>query len=209
MGDIQKLQINTTSAANMSKVARTVLYQGSSANGLLPGMLNMGTKEPEIFQSDNLRDYYWHVSFEVPYALWKILQNTPSPPSPPSPPSEPGDVPAGPRIKTHVPTAPERFFRGGKNLEMKRAIPFNFLIDQDSIVEFSDEWLYPRPGFLDWEPPELISESYEVIPEWARGAKPDNFTKPDPKLSDLRGIVVDIPKTKSDIIRETGSKAKT
>lgn len=37
-------------------------------------------------------------------------------------------------------------------LVMKKRIPFNHLIDQKSILEFPDEWLYSYPDFLDFEP---------------------------------------------------------
>jgi Mg2+ and Co2+ transporter CorA len=189
MGETKKLQINSMSAADISAVARSVLYQSSSANGLLPGRLNSETKEAEIFQIGELRDYYWHVTFEVPFALWTVSQATLSP--------ESGDDHARARKQMGATTLTEKFHHGNKNMEMKRSMPFNSLIDQDSIVEFSDEWLYPRPSFLDWRPPLLTSDSNRPDTNWSRGAHTNNFTNPN-KPDEMRGIVVDIPKTKSN-----------
>lgn len=37
-------------------------------------------------------------------------------------------------------------------LRMKKTMPFNNVIDQKSIVELADEWLYSYPEFLDFDP---------------------------------------------------------
>ncbi|KAH8749812.1 hypothetical protein BGZ57DRAFT_959328 [Hyaloscypha finlandica] len=193
MAYVKKLRINSRSLTEMSNTARDVLYQSSSGNGLLPGMLNTDTKEPEIFQSENLRDYYWHVSFEVPYALWTISQAIPS-----EAPQLGSDL-TGARNPTQPTGVPEPFYEWSKNMEMKRSIPFNSLIDRGSIVEFSDEWLYRRPQFLYWTPGMHPTGSIIRKNMWCKDANANSFTSTDREDDILRGIVVDVPKTKSDM----------
>lgn len=65
-----KKRINSRSSEEMYELAKLVLLQSSSPNGLFQGGLDEN-KEPVIFEDEIMRDSYWHVTFEVPYILWK------------------------------------------------------------------------------------------------------------------------------------------
>ncbi|MCJ1469815.1 hypothetical protein MMC07_008457 [Pseudocyphellaria aurata] len=59
----------------MALHAKRVLLNSSSENGLFPGQIDETTKEPALFDEELFRDFYFHVSFEIPCILlrdaWK------------------------------------------------------------------------------------------------------------------------------------------
>lgn len=191
----RSLQINHKSAEVMFTEARKVLLASSSPNGLFPGQINNVTKEPELFHDYNWRDFYWHVSFEVPYILL-LYGSEPPPTSEQLTDKAPNPAPVPP-VLSHtsadgVVREHQMIALGQKqesqNIEMKKSMPFNDLIDQQSIVEMSDEWLYPYPDFLDFEPD-----------------FPDDFkTEPD---ATTRGWIVDVTKSSQYKKIKTASKA--
>ena len=156
---------------NLFKTAKDFLLQISSANGLFPGALDPVTKEPECFLDEMWRDAYWHRTFEIPYILWQWRDFTP-PPSDPSP--------GGAKITLEPPAVPPALDSTFTQTEMKRWMPFNNVIVQQSIVELSDEWLYRFPTFLDLPRP-----------------KEDSMMHIDADPT-LRGVIIDIPKTARD-----------
>lgn len=151
-------RINRKSADEMFKEAVSMLFERCSKSGLFLGFLVRTTKEPTIFQGMAYRDIYWHVTFEVPYILWvygqsKLEQD-----------SRKFDGPLWNRLtasgddagKATQQATPENSIQEGNEsrdvVVTQKTMTFNDLIDQKSIVEQADEWLYPEPDFLDFVP---------------------------------------------------------
>ncbi|EXJ89884.1 hypothetical protein A1O3_02951 [Capronia epimyces CBS 606.96] len=162
-------QINSRSPKNMLHKAKSVLFQSSSASGILPGMLHAGTSLPKIFQHESRRDFYWHNIFETLYILWKVREKLRSEDVP-----DVDNTSANLKIGPGVDGKPVSHRR---HLEMKSSVSVNNHIIPNSIVELSDEWLYRFPDFFDFEP-KSKAKSYPN------------------RLEDLKGILIDIPKTK-------------
>lgn len=223
-------QINHKSPEEMLGTAKKVLLQASSVSGILPGQLNMETKEPEIYRDESRRDFYWHASFETLYILWQVRTVLES--GQISPHTNPGDAskhsttqhgsgqekesPMGQKSTPHNTDSNDAskhlttLYRsrqekesamGNRHLEMGKSIPYNNLIDQKSIVEISDEWLYNLPNFLDFKPD--IQASLKILPEilWGLEESSPLYKKDflymgdsNPKGNSLKGVMVDVPK---------------
>ena len=220
MATTKSLCINSRTKTDMVKAAKAILYSSSSENGLFPGRLNEETKQAEIFEYSNMRDYYWHVGFEVPYALWEMREyHTPAEPSTSSDTvsqkskKEAVAVGVSHKLEKEEPVATdvEEYYIGGKNMKMKRSIPFNALIDRKSIVELSDEWLYPKPAFLSWEPDHLGE-----LPTEVKNFLAGNANGPSERYDDIMNenqnsrevLVIDIPKTEPKKYPKTQSEER-
>ncbi|OAP55761.1 hypothetical protein AYL99_09913 [Fonsecaea erecta] len=201
------LQINGRSPQDMLKTAKKVLFQSSSASGMLPGQLNMETKDPEIFQVKSRRDFYWHTCFETPYILWKVRSTLECEAISTQTVADDSGEPHAvmPQLAKGSPSH-------HLHLEMKKSMPHNDLIDQQSIVEISDEWLYNPPPFLDFKPnmtgirdffqyfandgifESLLELFYDLEPRslLRRGT----FSFMDAKGHNLEGAIIDVPKSK-------------
>lgn len=104
-------------------------------------------------------------------------------------------------------------------LVMKRAIPFNKLIDSSRIVQPDDEWMFDYPQFFDRETPIFIGEEFERLHELksslvkdldveklsiqnTSGSQPDTVGSTIPTSSwvvpraDVKFLIVDIPRRK-------------
>jgi hypothetical protein len=175
----QKISINFRPAEKMLGVAKGILFQSSSINGLIPGQLNAETNEPEIYVDNSWRDFYWHVGFEVPLVLWKYLMEK-----------------KFERGSQREPTAQEPA-TSQPEFKMKKSMPLNNLIDEKSIVEIPDMWLYNSPDFLDYEPD--MKSFLQTLKEAGVGVQliddPDSASGFQLDKATLRGIIIDVPKT--------------
>ncbi|KAF2816937.1 uncharacterized protein BDZ99DRAFT_564758 [Mytilinidion resinicola] len=161
--------INTRSPSSMFTIAKDILLGSSSRNGIFPGQLQPGSKEPDF----SWKDFHWQASFEVPCILWECRLNVEDSKKPEE--ANPVNPTAGQPIQID----PQK---ESQTLEMRKSIPFNILIDEKSIVELSDEWLYDYPEFLD---------SNDDIEGSRKSIK--LIIKPSDTL--LRGVVVDVPRS--------------
>lgn len=153
---------------DLCKTAKDILLQSSSANGLFPGALHPVTKEPELYQDKRWRDSYWHRTFEVPYVLWQSRDYKLSR-------SVSSNVPA--QVQRDLPARSLASDSYSTQMEMKRRMPFNNIIVQQSIVELSDEWLYKFPSLFHTE----WADKYCVVDKGAAVTS--------------KGVIIDIPKT--------------
>ena len=140
------------------------------SNGLFPGRVDPDTKEPALFDYERYRDFYYHVSFEVPCVLWKYGQEArplgePVPiqrlivrrtqrllslPITTIPMSSPADGSVTPVSEDgRIANIPLR--EPGLH---KKNVPYNKFIDSHRIVQVDEEWLYEYPEFLDHKPDE-------------------------------------------------------
>ncbi|KAL1848018.1 hypothetical protein VTK73DRAFT_10214 [Phialemonium thermophilum] len=62
-------RLNTESPTQLVCGAVEVLFRSTSPSAFFPGLLDLTTKEPETVEDERDRDFYFHVSFEIPYAL--------------------------------------------------------------------------------------------------------------------------------------------
>lgn len=170
-------QINSRSLPEMFEHAQGILLHSVSSEGLFAGQLDEATKEPRLFGRKEHRDFCYHATFEISYIMLEYGQRSIKPepdklskrhsiilPSPMTY-SVPSRLPAPSGQLLQAGTDNSGFdyqlgefaLEGGQAsrteaLIMKKRIPFNNLIDQKSVVEFPDEWLYNYPDFLDFEP---------------------------------------------------------
>lgn len=152
---------------NMTRRAVEVLFQSTSPNAFFPGQLDDASKQPTLFYRDRFRDFYFHASFEVPYILLTHANRICSIYA-----AEIVDVPAVlPKLPQDSDTSLPQFMTGPfamaptqhqtretvmkdsvqPNTVLKKAMPFGTQIDQKSITELTDEWLYNYPAFLENE----------------------------------------------------------
>jgi len=204
-------QINSKSTTEMFKIAKSVLFQATSASGMMPGQLNMGTKEPDIFDNRSRRDFYWHASFETVFVLWQLRSFL--------------------EHETLVPNAgcdnigegqadaldpPKGNLVIQKMLEMEKSMPYIDLIDQRNIVEIRDEWLYKAPEFLEFTPDiestkeffdyirnenllqHPLETLYELEPRSLLRAATFSFIQELKSVDkNLKGVVIDVPRIKT------------
>jgi hypothetical protein len=153
-----------------------------SANGLFPGALNTLTKDPELHHDEDFRDAYWHRTFEIPYVLWtnrdsNLFQHvSKNDVAQGSKDSKESSIDSGQLLKYLLANSPtsESY---PTQMVMKKRMPFNNVIVQQSIVELSDEWLYKRPSFFR-------GKLFESRPVWNQNAGRTSS-----------GTVIDIPRT--------------
>lgn len=225
-------QINWKSAQRIFDNSRATLLMSSSSNGLFPGQMNKATKEPELFYYAGWRDFYWHVGFEIPYILWTHdrVEQIPSQPREVQGLSWRGNgldgSPARQRgnddptlERSHQPHL-HSDVQLKEYSEMKKKMPFNNLIDQRSIVELPDEWLYNYPNFLDFNPnmedlSEAIEHNESDTGKYISHAI-DDFTRRHPGggspifLNEYwKGSVIDVPKSVQTKVGKTSAKAVT
>lgn len=161
--------------------AMAVLCNSCSENGLYPGQLEPSTKEPELFDRELYRDFYFHCGFEIPYILLVVSEESRRNEALRNPDSSDSAV-EGPegsasqrsaitQIKksTEIPAkvlekaviSHEKSESGTRSehlavivqRSLKRQNPHGRLVDASNIVEVPEEWLYKYPDFLDYEPP--------------------------------------------------------
>jgi hypothetical protein len=163
--------INSRPADEMFDRSKSILLESSSPNGLFPGQLDK-EKEPTIFNEEIMPDSYWHATFEVPYILWKyqktslLIKETELPGSLDK--SDPGILAQTETTKEAAGLTPAELSQELENmierlsgatsvprlptingkLAIKKSVPFKNVIDQNDIVELSDEWMYVEPKFF-------------------------------------------------------------
>lgn len=97
-------------------------------------------------------------------------------------------------------------------------MPFNILIDQKSIIELPDEWLYIYPDFLDFDPklPDaffsaVLQRDIEIGNVVSQAIEDFNARKEENQVLPcnkeyLRGTIIDVPKTSHTKNRKTRTK---
>ncbi|OBS19986.1 hypothetical protein FPOA_11709 [Fusarium poae] len=152
--------MNTRSWKEMHARATSVLFDSIWPNDLFPGQLDFDG-EPSIFRDEWKRDTYWGSTFEIPYILWTHahlpddpktnVENTAAarkePPSSSMPPLE---LDFWISLKTLMENqlAQNATHKVAVTGPMKVSFPWNNPVDQNNIVQLSDEWLYNEPGFF-------------------------------------------------------------
>ncbi|KAL0262343.1 hypothetical protein SLS55_003789 [Diplodia seriata] len=151
---IEGWKINQASTDKIFSEARRVLFESLWANGLFPGFLNYSDKKPEIFQDVDHRDNYWHTTFEVPYLLWKYAKKRLEQGADNKKDTNPAST--NQLLKDGMDTKPDSQAQETNAVKVvmvaKKIMPFNNLINQKSIIEPPDEWLYNEPDFLNFVP---------------------------------------------------------
>lgn len=196
----RQLKINSKDAETMLIDSRTTLLRGCSPNGLFPGYFNQN-KQPRVFEDSISANDYWHITFELPYLMWTSDTSLPE--------LEDSQTLRGNNGRDGATLIPKSVpFR---NVEEQR-----ILMDKKSIVEYSDEWLYKCPEFLQYNP--LIIRNWKenmealkmavgegsVISECLSSIESKNLSSFDGKS--IRGFIANMPKSTSDWSDETTSK---
>ncbi|KAF4782917.1 hypothetical protein HER10_EVM0004261 [Colletotrichum scovillei] len=171
----RNMSLNKKSPKDLVKSAFDVLFRSTSPNGLFYGQLDGTTKEPALFGRERDRDFYFHATFEIPYILlthcWRIeyrfkevsekdpeisqIRSATKTTDPrlfndvvermqQQPKHQEHRSPTTQAATSQIGEAPKRL----KVTAMKKSVPFNSLIDQSSIVDLEEEWLYNYPYFL-------------------------------------------------------------
>lgn len=177
MAQIDK-SMNLKPPKEMFEHAMSVLLGGSSNNGLFPGRLNE-RHEPILYDSEERRDDYWEVVFDIPYILWKYClepiksrgaDEKPGTQSKPKTESEMmlselqflsrsfSEISSLLREAQGRLTGPRRA-KAPLDYSMKYVQPFNNMVDEQNIVELQDEWLYNVPTFFVKHIPGTVGES--------------------------------------------------
>ncbi|KAL1617225.1 hypothetical protein SLS56_011088 [Neofusicoccum ribis] len=144
-------QISSLTVERVMEITTTSLLGASSANGLMPGMMTRN-RDPAMFEHMLDRDFFWHTSFELPYALWhhgrKHLEGV----------AKMGDashqnfretIP-----KVEISQSPRATGILQTEQIMTKRIPFNSfsnLIERKGLTELSDGWILPGPQALNFE----------------------------------------------------------
>lgn len=155
-------RLNNRSAQEAFYHCREVLFQKSSKNGLFPGLLEQN-QDPVSIPEWFAQKPYWRASFELPYILFHC--RTPAEVTPQAPNNQQANMnsaqqvePSAATIPTSSPVAPGVDQRPvhypGRN-SLKKLTPVSHLVDQSSILELQEEWLYNYPEFLDFTPPPM------------------------------------------------------
>lgn len=182
------LRINQRTTFDMFVSAKQVLLQSTSPSGLFPGFLS-SNKDPVYSMDQRKRSSHLQAMFEVPYVLFTYGQYDPR---------SKDEFESRTRFKFEEDgskssvaarvtdsglkgsTAHQQ--RQGAALlkaSLRKTTPFNNLVDQKSIVDIQEEWLYNYPDFLDFCTEDLI------------GIKKPTYG-PDTGFS----FVLDVPKSK-------------
>jgi hypothetical protein len=160
--------------------AMAVLCNSCSENGLYPGQLEPSTKEPELFDREFYRDFYFHCGFEIPYILLVVSEGSRRNEALRNPDSTDSAVEGSEgsahqksiltqsKKSTELPAkvlekaviSREKSESGTRSehlavliqRSLKRQNPHGRLVDASNIVEVPEEWLYKYPDFLDYEP---------------------------------------------------------
>ncbi|EXF79749.1 hypothetical protein CFIO01_10209 [Colletotrichum fioriniae PJ7] len=171
----RNMSLNKKPPKDLVKSAFGVLFRSTSPNGLFHGQLDGTTKEPALFGRELDRDFYFHATFEIPYILlthcWRIesrfkevsekdpqisqvhsatkttdpkLFNDMVERMQQQPKHQEHRSPTTQAAAAQIDEVPKR----PKVTAMKKSVPFNSLIDQSSIVDLEEEWLYNYPYFL-------------------------------------------------------------
>lgn len=181
------LRINQRTAFDMFVTAKHVLLQSTSPSGLFPGFLSPN-KDPVHSMDQRKRSSHLQAMFEVPYVLFTYGQYDPGT-------EQEFETQASSRFEGNcskssvaapftdsVRKESTKHQRQGAILSkgnLRKTTPFNNLVDQKSIVDIQEEWLYNYPDFLDFCIEDLI------------GIKNPTYG-PDTGFS----FVLDVPKSK-------------
>ncbi|KAL5044999.1 hypothetical protein BDW71DRAFT_208860 [Aspergillus fruticulosus] len=146
--------------------AMAVLCNSSSESGLYPGQLEPSTKEPELFDRELYRDFYFHCGFEIPYILLLVSEESRHNDTLHSPNLTDSAVEESAREKSAI-------TQSKKSTEIPAKVLEKAVISHEkgesgphserlAVLVQRKEWLYKYPDFLDYEPPG-ISEVESII----------------------------------------------
>ncbi|KAL4874545.1 hypothetical protein BJY04DRAFT_224926 [Aspergillus karnatakaensis] len=132
--------------------ALSIIRNSSSENGLYPGSLNPTTKEPELFDRELHRDFFFHCGFEIPYILL-LIQHEQS-----------LEKRITDEFSGHASSSEQDAVLSKKeSIELPKVIEKAIISETgDATLHAEQEWLYKYPDFLNFEPPEL-SEAKSII----------------------------------------------
>lgn len=159
-----------------------VLFGSTSPNGLFPGQLDETNQQPTLFYRDRFRDFYFHAGFEIPFILlhsaklvcefYERAQDLPSiTVTMPENRNQNSDmvhsqIETGLAASRPVEQRKDATTPGTaqQSTSLKKILPFGSgtRVDQRSIVELSDEWLYNYPSFLDGDETDFV-ESVKIL----------------------------------------------
>ncbi|KAK2767880.1 hypothetical protein CKAH01_15214 [Colletotrichum kahawae] len=205
--------INSRSAMEMYEHAMSVLVNATSANGLFPGWLT-AQNDPAPYESEWLRDRYWGVTFEIPYALWQRCDD-PKWNKPLDQEANPGNTPdhhePGPKSEMELILKELRILSRSSadiynllNGGLKHSIgpmkprvqlessskdfqPFNYSVDEQNIVELQDQWLYNEPTFF------VTKASDWRAMDWRRA---NDIIPVEISDNPFVGLLLDVPKSR-------------
>ncbi|KAK7724596.1 hypothetical protein SLS63_008576 [Diaporthe eres] len=199
--------LNETSPDDLVTKSTIVLLNCSGFNGIFPGFLDAGTKEPSLFETESDRDCYYHATFEINLFLLEnaleinrhfhrgdaSLQGTDSATASTDAPAEKKSPSAEETLssllrKIEAMTARPEIERKAK---MEKSIPSSHALDSSKIMLIDEEWLYNYPEFL------LGSEIGDVDIENSRMLlKNGKISARDAEARPIVAFVVDVSKQK-------------
>lgn len=156
--------LNETSADDLVKRSTQVLLSCSGFNGIFPGFLDAGTKEPSLFEKESDRDRYYHATFEINLFLLEnamyinrhfqrgdeSLQESDSA-------TASMNTPAGKKSLSVEETLSNLLRKieamtprpeTERKAKMEKSIPSSHALDSSKIMLIDEEWLYNYPEFL-------------------------------------------------------------
>lgn len=157
----------TKSASDLVKESINILLGAGGSDGLFPGQLDEGTREPRIFSREEHRDRFYHAGFEINCVLLSsatkfekllhkraanLMESLGQAPRPVY--AEPGRHQQPYLAETSNPQAMSEtsntvcVLNGQPEVRMKKSLPFNNAIPETNINHIGDEWLYRYPDFL-------------------------------------------------------------
>ncbi|KAK2005866.1 hypothetical protein LZ32DRAFT_596489 [Colletotrichum eremochloae] len=201
----QETRINAREPGQMHARVKAVLLNASSPNGLLAGQLD-SDQEPIIYDKESMHNSYWSTTFEVPYILWKYQIPQPEAAGP-RPQSSPEPRLRQPNLTSELSTSSETWAKN-EGLIIHQRLPFENLINQETMTEISDRWFYDEPEFFSFSPPDI--NNAQESENCKADAKSCHYGKgvidyaikrtPFPVLENgkaIMGMIVDVPETKT------------
>lgn len=136
---LQKKRLHKWAPERAFDQASKVLFNASSPNGLIPGLLDIA-QQPTVLQDERDEEDYWYPTFEIPFILWNYAKHS-------------LEVHTGPSESLVNEPAPESVTKDGikPGLQSSKTIEFSIfgkLVDQKALVEVSDDWLHNEPAAL-------------------------------------------------------------
>ncbi|KAK1962647.1 hypothetical protein LY78DRAFT_586258, partial [Colletotrichum sublineola] len=203
----QETRINAREPGQMHARVKDVLLNASSPNGLLAGQLD-SEQEPVIYDKESMHNSYWSTTFEVPYILWKYQI-----PQPEAAELSTSSVNSAEHFhatldRSDRPLAAKETWAKNEGLIIHQRLPFENLINQETITEISDRWFYDEPELFSFSPPDINnaqeSENCKADDKschYGKGAIDYAIKRtPFPVLENgkaIMGMIVDVPETKT------------
>lgn len=191
-----------------------VLFRSTSPSGLFPGQLDEANQQPTLFLRDRFRDFYFHAGFEIPLILLRFSNRicgfyesraldlpsitfTTAETAAQSSDMVRSQTEMGSAASNTIERRREAASLGPaqQNTRLKKTVPFGSgtRVDQRSIVELSDEWLYNYPSFLDYDGINF-AKAVKIVSNRHRGPAPSTMFEANLRraliLTDLTSMTV-------------------